>query len=213
MFLVLLGPPGCGKGTQGRLLSRRLGIPHLSTGDLLRRAPATPTGRHIAALIDAGNFVSDDLANALVAETFADGRFRPGCLFDGYPRTQAQVPVLDGLLEHRGAGLRAALLLDVPEEEAVRRLSGRRHDPQSGRLYHIDDPIEPEVGQRLVQRPDDTEPIARQRLELYRRRTAPVVEAYRADGRLLSVDGRQAPQAVTTAILQCLDLPTSHPAP
>lgn len=211
MFLVLLGPPGCGKGTQSRLLSRCLGVPHLSTGDLLRRAPQTPTGRRIAALIDAGNFVSDDLANALVAETFADDRFRPGCLFDGYPRTRAQVPVLDDLLAGHGTALRAAFLLEVADDEAVRRLSGRRHDPQTGRLYHIDDAIAPAVGQRLVQRPDDTEPIARQRLELYRQRTAPVVEAYRNDGRLLSVDGTQAPEDVTAAILQSLGLPGCLP--
>jgi adenylate kinase len=207
MHLVLLGPPGCGKGTQARHLVKHLKSHHLSTGDLLRQAGDTPLGRQIAARIDGGNFVSDELANRLVAETFASRNLQHGCIFDGYPRTQAQVPVLDTLLASFGTALKAAILLEVDDEQIVWRLTGRRHDPQTGLIYHIDDKIPAPVRRRLIQRPDDTATIARQRLEIYRQRTAPVIELYRADTRLLAIDGDQPPQRVLAAILAQLGTP------
>jgi adenylate kinase len=184
MKVILLGPPGAGKGTQAVFIRERYGIPQISTGDMLRAAAkaGTPLGRAAQKVMDAGQLVSDDTIIALVKERLRSPDCARGFLFDGFPRTvrQAEAMKTDGVaIEH-------VLEIDVPEENIVLRMSGRRVHPASGRSYHVQfNP--PQVagrddltGEPLIQRDDDRELTVRKRLEVYRRQTRPLVEYYSA---------------------------------
>jgi adenylate kinase len=183
MRLILLGPPGAGKGTQAAFICEKFAIPQISTGDMLRAAvkAGTPLGLAAKKVIDAGQLVSDDIIVALVKERLRQPDCARGYLFDGFPRTipqaeamkAAQVPI-DALLE-----------IDVPDEEIVARMSGRRVHPPSGRTYHVRfNPPRREgrddvTGEPLVQREDDREETVKKRLEVYRAQTRPLVDYYR----------------------------------
>jgi adenylate kinase len=182
MRLILLGPPGAGKGTQAAFIRERFGIPQISTGDMLRaaRAAKTPLGMEAGKIMDAGQLVSDEIITGLVRERLKAPDCARGYLFDGFPRTIPQAEAL----KSAQVALDYVLEIDVPDEEVIARMSGRRVHPASGRSYHVtfnpprvagrDD----ETGEPLVQRDDDREETVRQRLEVYRRQTRPLVDYY-----------------------------------
>ena len=191
--LVFLGPPGAGKGTQAKKLAKDLGLVHISTGDILREAVknGTPLGRKAKEFMDRGELVPDDLIIALIEEVMPS---EGGVIFDGFPRTTAQAKALDEMLSRKGMKLDAVILFDVPDEVVVERLSGRRVCPGCGAVYHIkfNPPKEDEIcdrcGTKLVQREDDREEVVRNRLEVYRKQTAPLVEYYEGKGILIRLD-------------------------
>jgi len=183
MRLILLGPPGAGKGTQASFIREKFGIPQISTGDMLRaaRAANTPLGIEAGKIMDAGQLVSDDIIVALVEQRLGHGDCTRGYLFDGFPRTIPQAEAMkaaDVRIDH-------VLEIDVPDDEIITRMSGRRVHPASGRSYHLKfNPPRSEgkddvTGEPLVQRDDDRESTVRKRLEVYHLQTRPLVEYYR----------------------------------
>ncbi len=214
MNLILLGPPGAGKGTQAERLRAELDLAYLATGNTLRAAVAdqTPLGRQVEELMARGELVPDELVVGVLVDELRRVSPSRGILLDGFPRTVAQAQALTGALDELQRSVTAALLIDTPDEEIVRRISGRRVSLATGRVYHVEsDP--PKVdgicdvdGSRLVQRDDDTEPVIRRRLAVYREQTGPVVEHYRAHGLLKRFDGRRSPPEVSAAIRAALGL-------
>lgn len=184
MDLVLLGAPGAGKGTQGALLAEKLGVPKIATGDMLRDAvrQGTELGLKAKQVMDAGQLVSDDIVLGLVRERLtADAA--GGAIFDGYPRNVAQARALEELLGESRRRIAAVVYIDVDDDAIVRRMSGRRTDPETGTVYHVEhNPPPAEVADRCVQREDDKEETVRHRLEVYRQNTAPLVDHYRQAG-------------------------------
>jgi adenylate kinase len=182
MRLVLLGPPGAGKGTQAAFITRKFGIPQISTGDMLRAAikAGTPLALSVKQVIDAGQLVSDDVIIRLVRERLAHPDCAQGYLFDGFPRTIPQAEAM----KQNGVKLDYVLEIDVPESEIVARMSGRRVHPASGRSYHVKfKPPKAEgrddvTGEPLILREDDRADTVRRRLEVYRRQTQPLVDYY-----------------------------------
>ncbi len=182
MRLILLGPPGAGKGTQAKFITERFGIPQISTGDMLRAAvkAGTPLGIAAKKVMDAGQLVSDDIIIGLVQERLKQPDCAKGYLFDGFPRT---IPQADALKSAHVA-LDRVLEIDVDDDEIIRRMSGRRVHPASGRTYHIvfNPPKVPGrddvTGEDLIQRDDDHEETVRKRLEVYRAQTRPLVDYY-----------------------------------
>lgn len=197
MRLVLMGPPGVGKGTQAGFLAHRLGVPHLSTGDLLREAvkDGTALGRRARTFMEGGRLVADDLIGDVIQERVQRSDAAPGFVLDGFPRTVEQVAILDRVLDRIGGVLDGVFLLLTPEEEIIRRLSGRRTCPQCGAVFHIESrpPKSAGVcdacGSALVLRQDDTEDVILERLRVYAERTLPVAVAYRERGVLVEIDG------------------------
>jgi len=193
----MVGPPGAGKGTQAKLLNERFGVPHVSTGDILREAQRarTPLGLEVQRFLDEGRLVPDQGVIGIVAERLKAPDCRAGYILDGFPRTLAQARALDELMASRGERLDAAVFVVVPQEELVRRLSGRRVCRSCGGMYHVlfDPPALPgtcgRCGGELYQREDDREDTIRHRLEVYACETGPVVEHYRAAGLLREADG------------------------
>jgi adenylate kinase len=182
MRLILLGPPGAGKGTQAAFITQKYGIPQISTGDMLRAAvkAGTPLALSVKKVIDAGQLVSDDIIIRLVRERLREPDCANGYLFDGFPRTIPQAEAM----KSNGVRLDFVLEIDVPEAEIVQRMSGRRVHPASGRSYHVKfnppkaagrDDV---TGEPLIQREDDREDTVRKRLEVYRRQTQPLVDYY-----------------------------------
>jgi adenylate kinase len=184
MRLILLGPPGAGKGTQAAFLCERFGIPQISTGDMLRAAvkAGTPVGVAAKKVIDAGQLVSDDIIVGLVKDRLKAPDCARGYLFDGFPRT---IPQADAM-KAASVDVDYVLEIDVPDEEIIMRMSGRRTHPGSGRTYHVKfNPPKSEgrddlTGEPLVQREDDREETVRKRLEVYRAQTRPLVDYYGA---------------------------------
>jgi adenylate kinase len=184
MRLILLGPPGAGKGTQAQFIRERFGIPQISTGDMLRAAikAGTPLGREAKKVMDAGRLVSDDIIIGLVKERLKQPDCARGYLFDGFPRTIPQAEAL----KTEGMALDYVLEIDVPDDEIITRMSGRRVHPGSGRVYHVkfnppqvadrDD----DTGEPLILRDDDRPETVKHRLEVYRKQTRPLVEYYKA---------------------------------
>jgi adenylate kinase len=198
--LILLGAPGAGKGTQGALLAAELGVPKIATGDMLRDAvrEGTALGREARGYMDAGALVPDDVILGMVRERLSMDDARGGAIFDGYPRNAAQAASLDAMLAEIGRKIDAVLYLEVDDDAIVRRMGGRRTDPETGLVYHVEhNPPPVEIAARCVIRPDDVEETVRTRLEVYRRSTAPLVEHYRAAGvPVHSVDGTRPIDAV-----------------
>ncbi len=185
MDLVLLGAPGAGKGTQGALLAERLGVPKIATGDMLRDAvrQGTGLGREAKSFMDAGELVPDAVILGMVGERLASGDADGGAIFDGYPRNVRQAEALDGMLKGMGRRIDHVVYLDVEDDAIVRRMSGRRTDPETGTVYHLEfNPPPAEVAGRVVQRMDDQEETVRHRLNVYRESTAPLVDHYRVAG-------------------------------
>ncbi len=182
MRLILLGPPGAGKGTQANFIREKFGIPQISTGDMLRAAvkAGTPLGMAAKKVMDAGHLVSDDIIVGLVKERLKQPDCARGYLFDGFPRT---IPQAEAMKKER-VPLDYVLEIDVPDPEIITRMSGRRVHPASGRTYHVKfNPPKKEgrddaTGEPLVQRDDDKEETVRKRLEVYRRQTRPLIDYY-----------------------------------
>ena len=215
MVILLFGPPGCGKGTQSPLLSDRLGIPAISTGEMLRRESEkqSDTGKMIGGLLAAGRLVSDELVNRLLEARIAQADCRDGFLIDGYPRTVAQAAHLHELLE--GLNFKAPTLvhMDVPDGVLIDRLSARWSCPGCGTIYNVltKAPLEAgrcdHDGSRLCQRKDDTVATAHVRLDAYKRVTDPVLGYFALDGtgQVVHVNAHQSPDAVFEEIKQALD--------
>jgi len=199
--LLLLGPPGAGKGTQSARLAETFDLEHITTGDALRANKDMETEYGTPReYMDAGELVPDGLVNEIVETAIGDA---DGYILDGYPRNLSQVEYLDGI-----ADLSAVVFLDVGEDELLRRLTGRRVDPETGDVYHteFDMPDDDEIVDRLVQRDDDTEEVAEDRLDVYRENTEPVVEHYRETGELIEVDGEADPDTVFDRVVDAAGL-------
>jgi adenylate kinase len=197
MRLVLLGAPGSGKGTQAQRMQARLGVPQVSTGDLLREAVAvgTPLGRAAKVVMDAGHLVADEIMLGIIRERLARPDAAPGFILDGFPRTIAQADGLAHQLADLGVSLDAVVLMEIGPEVLLRRLAGRRSCRRCGRVFHIET-NPPRPGDRctdgaphdLFQRPDDNEETVRQRLMVYSERTQPLIEYYAKQGMLRRID-------------------------
>ncbi len=202
--LILLGPPGAGKGTQSARLTEDFGLPHISTGDILRQAvaDATELGRAAAKYMEAGELVPDEVIIGVILERLEADDARDGFLLDGFPRTLEQADALGRELEKLDRRLTTTLLIDVPDDEVVRRLSGRRVSRKTGRVYHVDyDPPKHAGrcdidGSQLIQRKDDEESTVRKRLAVYHKQTAPLIDYYEARGLLRRFDGTRGPSEV-----------------
>ena len=202
--LILLGPPGAGKGTQAERLRDEFELPHISTGDILRQAVAdgTELGQTAKGYMDSGELVPDEVIIGVIIERLGEDDARDGFLLDGFPRTIGQADALADALGGLDRSLTAVLLIEVPDEEIVKRISGRRVNPESGRIYHVDyDPpreegVDDVDGTPLIQREDDKPETVRNRLAVYHEQTAPLVAYYDDQGLLHRFDGTAAPNDV-----------------
>jgi len=187
MRVIMMGPPGAGKGTQATFVAEHFGIPAISTGDIFRAnvAEGTPLGVEAKRYMDAGEYVPDEITNKMVRNRIDEPDADPGFLLDGYPRTLAQVEELDGMVEFTGHRLDAVVVLTVDDEEIVQRLLQRAE---------------------VEGRADDTEAVIRRRQEVYREQTEPLIEVYRERGILLEVDGIGEVDQVTKRIFEALDV-------
>ena len=214
MRLILLGPPGAGKGTQAKLLMERFQIPQISTGDMLRAGvkAGTPLGREAKRYMDGGALVPDDVINGLVKERVQRPDCVPGYILDGYPRTLAQAQSLREMLLKVGAGIDHVLSLEVPTEELVKRLAGRRTCRDCGAMYHVDfspskkDGCCDACGGQTIQRDDDREDTVRQRLRVYAEQTAPLIQFYGGLGLLRHVPGTGSVNEIFRRITAALDV-------
>ena len=208
MLLILLGAPGAGKGTQGSLLAEELGVPKIATGDILREAvrQETPLGIEARRYMDAGELVPDAVILGLIRDALADPAAAGGAILDGFPRNVAQAEALGEILEEGGRSVDAVLALEVAGEAIVQRMAGRRTDPATGDVYHVDhNPPPADVAERVVQRPDDREETIRHRLEVYEASTRPLVEYYeRSDVPVHRVDGDRPIEAVQRDLLSVI---------
>ena len=211
--ILLLGPPGVGKGTQATRLREALNLLHLSTGDALRQAvrSGSPLGVRVKGIIESGSLVPDEIVGEVVDVALGEelGE-KAGYLLDGFPRTTRQVQILDDLLARRGLSLDHAVLIDAPHGVILRRLTGRRVCSRCDAVYHLDSKP-PAVsgrcdacGSELVQRADDREETVRERLRVYREQTDPVASLYTSRGLLRRIDGAGPPEGVFSAIMTAL---------
>jgi len=206
--LVLLGPPGAGKGTQAERLINDFDLPYYATGNILREAIASESelGKQAKEIVERGDLVPDDLISAVIEQRLDSGEADDGFLLDGFPRTIGQAEMLQGALDKRGRSLTAALLIDAPDAEVIRRLSGRRTCTKNGHVYHVEfDPPKHEGvcdqdGSRLVQREDDKPETIAKRLEVYHEQTEPLIDWYEERGKLRRFDGTRTPEEVNSHI-------------
>lgn len=210
LHVILIGAPGSGKGTQARRLVKHYGIVHISTGDMLREAVDrhTDVGVLVEGYMSSGRLVPDQHVTALVEERLDQGDLPNGFAIDGYPRTVRQIHEFERVMEDRGRTLDAVLRIDVPDRVVVERMSSRRIDPGTGRIYNLElaaDHPPADVAGRLVRRHDDGPEVVEQRLATYHQETEPVIEHYRATGQLIEVDGACSPAVVFAAIQRGLE--------
>jgi adenylate kinase len=211
--LVLLGAPGAGKGTQANVLARHLALPRVATGDLFRAAArdGTPLGLAAQVYMERGELVPDEVTVGMLLERLAAPDAARGVILDGFPRTRSQAEALDRALAERAAAVEAALLVDVPADELLRRLTGRWLCEANGHTFHeiAYPPRVPGVcdtcGSRLIQRDDDRPAVVQARLEKQLGALADVVDHYRSAGVLQTVDGRRPIAAVTSDLLDCIE--------
>ena len=212
MKIILLGPPGAGKGTQADVICKTFSIPHISTGNMLREAAEAKTdlGMKAQALMDAGILVSDEVIVGLVEQRINQQDCQSGFLFDGFPRT---IPQAEALIE-RSVEIDFVVEIDVPDEEIIIRMSGRRMHPGSGRNYHTEfNPpkiadVDDETGEPLVQREDDNPETVKDRLEVYSNQTLPLIKFYseRSESiKYIRVSGSESPELVSKSILDQID--------
>lgn len=200
MQLILIGPPGGGKGTQAKRLAREAGVPHISTGDILREAVRNGTGlgRKAEPIMARGDLVPDDLMVGIIGERLEQEDARQGFILDGFPRTVEQAEKLEALLAGNGKSSLKVLYLSVPDEVIVRRIAARRSCPECGSIYHLEnsppqvDGVCDQCGSKLVARPDDSEEAVRARLEAFHRQTMPVVNFYRGRNVMNEIDGTRS---------------------
>jgi adenylate kinase len=212
MRLVFLGPPGAGKGTQVKMLSKMLSVPSMSTGDVLRAevASGSELGRLAKSYMERGELVPDDVVIKIVGKWLKEGNAKKGFILDGFPRNLRQARELDEMLRGEGVELTAAIYLDVPENEVVKRLSGRFSCRRCGAVYHIQfNPPKEDLkcnacGGELYQREDDKEEVVRQRFQVYVETTRPVLDYYRNSGKLLVINGLGTIEEVNKRIVEGL---------
>ena len=210
--LVLLGPPGSGKGTQGERLQEDLELPYWATGDILRAAVrnGTELGRSAKEYMDRGDLVPDEVIVGMIGERIDSEEAADGFILDGFPRTEPQAAALAAKLSELGRELTGVLLIDVSDEEVVRRLGGRRTCVENGHVFHVEfnPPAQEGVcdvdGSELVVRDDDKPEVIRHRLDQYHEKTAPLVELYDHRSLLRRIDGAAAPDAVADEIRRTL---------
>ena len=214
MKIILLGPPGAGKGTQAEIICKNFSIPHISTGDMLREAIAneTATGKIAKEIMDAGNLVPDDVIVSMVKERIKKEDCRNGFLFDGFPRT---IPQADAL-ENQEIFVNVVLELTLKDELIINRMSGRRVHQPSGRSYHLEfnppekDGVDDVTGEPLIQRDDDKPETVKNRLEVYWEQTNPLIVYYRSksvqtDLKYIEIDGSKTMEKVSSQILAALE--------
>jgi adenylate kinase len=206
--LVLLGPPGSGKGTQGERLQGDFRLPYYATGDILREAvrDETEIGKEAKEYMDRGDLVPDEVIIGVISERINSEEAQDGFILDGFPRTEPQAEALDDAMDDLGREISAAVLIDVSDEEVIRRLSGRRTCAKNGHVFHVDfDPPKNEgvcdvCGARLVIRDDDKPEVVKHRLGTYHEKTKPLVGYYEGEGVLRRVDGSLKPDEVSDRI-------------
>jgi adenylate kinase len=212
MRVLLFGPPGVGKGTQAKILSGELGVPHISTGDMLRAAVAggTDLGKQAKAVMDNGNLVPDDIMIAIVRDVLASTHTAGGFILDGFPRTLGQAKALSRIFDDLNIREFKVIDISASDEEIIRRLSNRLVCPKEGHIFNAEtdgvsrgEPC-PLCGTPLTQREDDREQTVRERLKVYHSTTAPVIHYYRASGVVLSVDGAGSIDVVKREIQRML---------
>ena len=203
--MILVGPPGAGKGTQAARLVEKLAIPHISSGDMLRAAvkEGTELGKQADVIMKAGKLVPDDVVIGMILDRIAKPDCANGFMLDGFPRTLPQAEALDAALAKAGKALDKVVLIEVADELIIERTTGRRSDPATGRIYHIKyDP--PPAGLAVQQRADDTAEACEKRLVKYHNETEPVLPLYAKHGILKRVDGVGSPDEVTARLLAVL---------
>jgi len=208
MRLILIGPPGSGKGTQARALVERYQIPHISTGDMLRAAVKenSELGRTAKIFMHAGQLVPDELVIPMALERLCKPDCAHGFILDGFPRTRPQAEKLEHNLAQHGCSLDIALLIDVPGELILERNTGRRVDPVTSKIYHIKfNPPPPEIEPRVIQRKDDTAEAINERLLEYHQVSDAIIAFYEEKGILRRVDGNGAPEEVKARVFAALD--------
>ncbi len=213
MFVVLLGPPGAGKGTQALRLASEIEVPHISSGEIFREHLKNQTDLGVSAkrYIDRGQLVPDDVTIGMIRERLSRPDCANGAILDGFPRTPPQAEALDNILADLGSRLEAVIHVQVDEEILARRLCGRRTCRQAGHVFHVEfnPPKEPGIcdfdGSVLYQRPDDMRETVLERIKVYKHQTAPLIEHYRKKGLLDEVDGSQSIEEVTTLMLRTLE--------
>jgi adenylate kinase len=211
--LVLVGPPGAGKGTQAEFIAAHFGVPKISTGDIFRAnvSGGTPLGQQAKKYMDAGDLVPDEVTNAMVRDRLAEPDATDGFLLDGFPRNVAQADVLNGMLAELDTTLSVVLDLEVDFDEVVKRLSGRRTCKKCGHVWHLEFDAPSVAGVcdkcsgELFQRDDDRPETVRRRLEVYAEQTAPLIDFYRATDQLVSIDALGAVEDVTERAIAALD--------
>ena len=213
MRIILVGPPGAGKGTQALFLANHFGIPHVSTGDLFRTniKGQTDLGKLAQSYMDAGNLVPDSVTNLMLKDRLDQVDASEGFLLDGYPRNVGQAEFLDELLEEKSIELDAVLELQISHDEIVKRLSGRRTCRGCGATFHIlfekpiDDGVCDGCSSELYQREDDKEEVVANRLNVYSQQTEPIINYYRSEGLLRAIDAVGEVHAISTAAIKALD--------
>ncbi|MGQ9855597.1 MAG: adenylate kinase [Fervidobacterium sp.] len=212
MNLIFLGPPGAGKGTYAKRVVEKYSIPHISTGDIFREAIAkgTELGKKVQDIVNSGNLVPDELTNALVEERLQQPDCEKGFILDGYPRTLNQAQALDNMLTKMGKTLTGALYFEVDEETVVQRISTRRVCSKCGKVYNLIT-LPPKVegicddcGGQLIQRDDDKEDVVRGRFRVYIEKTSPLIEYYRNQNKLFTLDGRKSVEEVMKMLFNIL---------
>jgi adenylate kinase len=210
--IVLLGPPGAGKGTQAKSISNRYSIPHISTGDIFRKniSENTPLGIEAKSYMDNGQLVPDEVTINMVKDRLQQDDCKNGYLLDGFPRTVHQAEALDNFLTEREESIDTALLIEVPKEFILERMTGRRVCPSCGASYHIkfnpptNDGKCDLCGSDVIQRKDDTEETVKERLDVYENQTQPLIDFYKNKKQLSVVDGTQAINEVFESICKIL---------
>ncbi|KPK22192.1 MAG: adenylate kinase [Dehalococcoidia bacterium SM23_28_1] len=215
MYVILFGAPGAGKGTQAAILAEKTGLVHITTGELFREAirQETRLGKQAKPYYDRGQLVPDDLTIAMLLERLSQGDCAGGCLLDGFPRTLEQATALDEALVQEGKGIDKVLYIQVPQNELVSRLAGRWNCRQCGSVYH--ERFQPprqagrcdQCGGELYQRDDDRPETVRRRLEVYFQQTAPLIDYYRARGKLVEIGGDKSVEGVAEDLLAVVEGP------
>ena len=205
-IIIFLGPPGAGKGTQAQFLNKDYGFIQISTGDILREAvkKGTELGKLAKKYMDEGKLVPDDVIVGIIKEKLEE-LGDANIILDGFPRTIPQAQALDKMLQDKGKEVDAVILFDISDDEVIKRLSGRRVDPKTGKVYHVAFNPPPE-GLEVIQRDDDKEEVIRKRLEVYHQQTEPLVEYYKNQNKLVVVDASKPVDEVYKEIKNMLKL-------